>query len=128
MFLTLLKAKIHRATVTQADIDYEGSISIDAALIKAAGFLLHEQVDIYNITNGKRFTTYVIEAPADSGVIQINGAAAHLVTPGDLVIICAYAHMDKEEALQHTPTVVLVNEQNKIKEKDINSNEVRHHG
>ncbi len=117
MFLTLLKAKIHRATVTQADLDYEGSISIDAALIKAAGFLLHEQVDIYNISNGKRFTTYVIEAPEHSGMIQINGAAAHLVSPGDLVIICAYAHMSQEEAAIHRPTVVLVDEKNHVKEK-----------
>lgn len=117
MFLTLLKAKIHRATVTQADINYEGSISIDKSLIKAAGFFLHEQVDIYNITNGKRFTTYVIEAEEHSGIIQINGAAAHLVTPGDLVIICAYAHMDKEEAATHHPVVVLVDEQNRIKEQ-----------
>lgn len=117
MFLTLLKAKIHRATVTQADLHYEGSISIDKTLIAAAGFLLHEQVDIYNITNGKRFTTYVIEAEADSGVIQINGAAAHLVSPSDLVIICAYAHMDAVEAKEHHPVVVLVDEHNRIKEK-----------
>lgn len=115
MLLTLLKGKIHRATVTEADIDYEGSISIDRELIEAAGFLPFEQVDIYNITNGNRFTTYVIEAPAGSGQIQINGAAARLVAPGDLTIICAYVQMTEEEAKNHTPTVVMVDAINKVK-------------
>lgn len=115
MILTMMKGKIHRATVTQADLEYEGSVTIDTTLLQAANILPHEQVDVYNITNGERFTTYAITAPAGSGVICVNGAAAHLVAPGDKVIICAYATMDALEAEQHTPAVVLVDEQNRIK-------------
>ncbi len=115
MFLTLLKSKLHRATVTQADLDYEGSITIDRDLIDQAGFLLNEQVDVLDITNGNRLTTYVIEGERGSGVIGINGAAAHLVKTGDLVIICAYAQMDEKEAETFEPTVLLLDEQNKVK-------------
>lgn len=115
MILTLLKSKLHRATVTQADLDYEGSVTIDRDLIDQAGFLLNEQVDILDITNGNRLTTYVIEGERGSGVIGINGAAAHLVKEGDLVIICAYCQLDAEEAKNHVPTVLLLGDDNKIK-------------
>jgi len=115
MQLTLLKSKLHRATVTEADINYEGSISIDRTLMEAVGFLENEMVDIYDITNGERLTTYVIPAPHDSGTIGINGAAAKKVNTGDLVIICAYASMDENEAKNHKPKVLLMNENNKPK-------------
>ncbi len=115
MFLTLLKAKLHRATVTQADLDYEGSITIDADLIDKAGFLLNEQVDVLDITNGNRLTTYVIEGERGSGVIGMNGAAAHLIKTGDLVIICAYAQMSEDVAKDHKPIVLLLDENNKVK-------------
>jgi aspartate 1-decarboxylase len=112
MNLSMLKAKIHRATVTQTDLHYEGSITIDAALLETAGILPYEQVDVLNINNGKRFTTYAIEGERGSGVIGINGAAARLAQPGDLVIICAFAQFASEQASKHTPTIVFVNEQN----------------
>ena len=115
MMLTLLKSKIHRATVTQADLNYNGSISIDTDLMKASGILPFEQVDVLDITNGARITTYAIEAPAGSGTITINGAAAHLVNVGDLVIICAYASMSPEEAKKFEPTIILVDEKNRVK-------------
>ena len=113
MFVTLMKGKIHRARVTGADLHYEGSISIDPALIEAAGFLVNERVDIYNINNGARFSTYVIPAPHGSGEIGLNGAAARLALPGDLVIIVAYAQMSEAEAKSFTPRVVLVDEHNR---------------
>lgn len=116
MNLTLLKSKIHRATVTQADLHYNGSISIDTDLMKASGIIPFEQVDVLDITNGARLTTYAIEAPAGSGTITINGAAAHLVNVGDLVIICAYASMTQEEAAKHQPTIILVDEKNRVKQ------------
>jgi aspartate 1-decarboxylase len=108
MFLTLLKGKIHRATVTQCDLHYEGSISVDAALLDRAGILAHEQVDVLNINNGERFTTYAIPAPAGSGTIGVNGAAARLAQKGDLVIIVAYARMDEAQAKSFSPRVLLV--------------------
>lgn len=114
MRMTLLKSKIHRATVTEADLTYEGSISIDPKLIEAAGFFLNEKVDIYNCNNGERFSTYVIEGMP--GQICLNGAAARLVQRGDLVIIASYAEMEKEEALQHKPQVVFVDSKNHIKQ------------
>lgn len=117
MNLTLLKCKLHRATVTGSDLNYEGSISIDRALMDAAGLLPYEQVDILNINNGARFTTYVIEAPKGSGDIIINGAAARLVQKGDLVIICAFASMSPEEAKSFEPNVVLLAANNQIKAK-----------
>jgi aspartate 1-decarboxylase len=113
MQLTLLKGKIHRATVTQCDLHYEGSISVDAALMERAGILDHEQVDVLNINNGRRFTTYTIPAPAGSGTIGVNGAAARLAQKGDLVIIVAYARMDEAEAKSFTPRVLLVDGQNR---------------
>ncbi len=115
MNLTLLKSKLHRATVTQADLDYEGSITIDRDLMDQVGFIENEQVDVLDITNGNRLTTYVIEGKRGSGVIGINGAAAHLVNIDDLVIICAYAQMSQEEAKSFSPTVLLLDEQNKVK-------------
>jgi aspartate 1-decarboxylase len=115
MFLNLLKAKIHRARVTGADLNYEGSIAIDKNLITAAGFLIHERVEIYNITTGARFATYVIVAPAGSGTIALNGAAARLVQTGDELIICAYALMSEDEARAHTPKVVLIQDNNQMK-------------
>ncbi|MBY0532015.1 MAG: aspartate 1-decarboxylase [Xanthobacteraceae bacterium] len=115
MLLTLMKGKIHRAVVTGADLDYEGSIGIDRALMDAAGFLKNERVEIYNVSSGARFATYVIEEPSQSGAITLNGAAARLVQKGDHVIICAYAQMDEAEAKRFQPRVVLVDEQNRPK-------------
>lgn len=113
MQLTLFKAKIHRATVTEADLNYEGSISIDTDLLEAAGILIHEKVDVLNINNGERFTTYTIPANKGSGQIKINGAAARKVHVGDPVIIIAYASMSEEEAKKFKPTVVVVDKNNK---------------
>lgn len=115
MQLTLMRAKIHRATVTMADLHYEGSISIDTDLLDASGILLHEKVDVLNINNGQRFTTYVIAAEAGSGAIQVNGAAARLVQQGDPVIIICYASMSEEEARKFQPKVVLVDGNNRVK-------------
>jgi aspartate 1-decarboxylase len=115
MLLTLMKAKIHRAAVTQADLEYEGSISIDATLLRESGILPYEQVHVYDVNNGNRFITYAIEAPCDTGTICVNGAAARLVTPGDKVIIVSYAQMTTDEARQHQPRVLLVNDKNQIK-------------
>ena len=108
MLLTLLKGKIHRATVTQCDLHYEGSISVDSTLLERAGILPHEQVDVLNINNGNRFTTYAIPAASGSGTIGINGAAARLAQKGDLVIIIAYARMEEAEAKSWQPRVLLV--------------------
>lgn len=111
---TLLKSKIHRATVTDADLNYEGSVTIDTTLIQAANLVPYEQVDIYDITNGSRLTTYVIEGAADSGEICINGAAAHHVKPGDLVIIAAYARVSESELETFQPRIIQVNEHNQV--------------
>ena len=110
----MMKSKIHRATVTQADLHYVGSVTMDAALMEAADLLEGEQVAIVDITNGARIETYVIPGPRGSGVIGINGAAAHLVHPGDLVIIMSYAVLDDAEARALQPKVVHVDEQNRI--------------
>ena len=115
MLVTLMKAKLHRATVTQADLDYEGSIAIDADLLDAAGIFPHEQVDVLNITNGQRFTTYAIEAPRGSRVIGVNGAAARLVQKNDKVIVVTYGQLPEQEARQWSPTVVLLDDANEIK-------------
>jgi len=115
MLLTLMKAKLHRATVTQADLEYEGSIAIDRDLLDASGILPHEQVDVLNITNGARFTTYALEAPRGSKVIGVNGAAARLVQARDKVIVVAYCQMPAEEARNYAPTVVLLDDGNTIK-------------
>lgn len=113
MMLQMLKSKIHRATVTDADLNYEGSVSICPKLIEAAGLRIFETVDIYNINNGARFTTYVIQGK--SGEICLNGAAARMVHRGDLVIIANYAHYTEAEADKHAPKVVFVDEKNQIK-------------
>jgi aspartate 1-decarboxylase len=110
----MMKSKIHRATVTQADLHYVGSVAIDADLLDAADLLEGEQVAIVDITNGARLETYVIPAPRGSGIIGINGAAAHLVHPGDLVIIMSYAMLDDAEARRLKPRVVHVDEQNRV--------------
>lgn len=115
MILTLLKSKIHRATVTQCDLHYEGSITIDTDLLEASGILPYEQVDVLNINTGSRFTTYAIEGRRGSGIIGINGAAARLAQAGDQVIICCYARMDEAMAKTHDPSVVLMNPDNSIK-------------
>ena len=114
MLRTFLRSKIHRATVTQADLDYVGSITIDSNLLEAAEILPHEQVDVLNVTNGQRLTTYAIPGEAGSGIIGINGAAAHLVSPGDLVIIVCYAQYNESELKQHRPRVVLVDRDNRV--------------
>lgn len=111
----MLSAKIHRATVTQADLHYEGSITIDRSLMEAADILPHEQVHCWNVTRGTRFTTYALEGEPDSGVICINGAAAHLAGVGDLVIITAFVNLDDAEARTHQPRIILLDEQNRIK-------------
>jgi aspartate 1-decarboxylase len=113
MQITLLKCKIHRATVTDADLNYEGSISIDPALVDSAGLREFEKVEIYNCNNGQRFATYVIFGKP--GEVCLNGAAARLVHRGDLVIIAAYAAMDENEAATHKPRLVFVDEKNHIK-------------
>ena len=113
MFRTMLKSKIHRATVTQADLHYVGSVTIDADLMDAADLLEGEQVTIVDIDNGNRLVTYAITGARGSGVIGINGAAAHLIHPGDLVILIAYATLADAEARSHEPRVVFVDGQNR---------------
>lgn len=113
MNITLLKSKIHRATVTGADLDYEGSIAIDRGLLKVANLRQFERVDIYNCNNGERFSTYVILG--EPGQVELNGAAARKVLPGDEVIIAAYIQMTEVEAESFEPTVVLVNKDNSVK-------------
>ena len=115
MQLTMLKSKIHRAKVTDANLNYEGSITIDRDLMDQANMLLHEQVHIVNINNGARFETYVIEGERGSGTICLNGAAARLVQPEDLIIIIAYAQMSEDEAKGYEPVVVQVDENNKAR-------------
>jgi aspartate 1-decarboxylase len=109
---TFLRAKLHRATITAADLDYEGSISLDRALCRAAGLLEFEQVDVYDITNGARFTTYVIYG--EPSQVQVNGAAARLVQPGDRVIIAAYTELESAEIARHAPRIVLLGDNNRI--------------
>ncbi len=114
MMLTMLKAKLHRATVTGADLHYEGSIAIDRDLLDLSGVLPHEQVDVLNISTGARFTTYAIEAPRGSREIAVNGAAARLVEEGDKVIIVAYCQLPAEEARNYHPTVVVLGDGNEV--------------
>src|SRR5579859_1489248 len=116
MLRHFLLGKIHRATVTRADVDYVGSVTVDTALMEAAGFLENEKIDIYDVTNGARLSTYVIPGARGSGEIGINGAAAHLVRAGDLVILAAYGWMTAEEAFAHHPRVVHVDGANRISE------------
>ena len=114
MLLTLLKAKIHRASVTHAELHYEGSCAIDSRLLELSGIRENEQVHIFNVNNGHRFITYAIRAEAGSGIISVNGAAAHRAQPGDLVIIRAYGQMDEAEAVQYKPTLVYVDRENRL--------------
>lgn len=113
MKLNVFKSKIHRATVTHADVDYEGSVTIDTALMEAAEILPHEAVHIWNVTRGTRLMTYALQGPRHSGAICVNGAAAHLNQPGDLVILATFADMSPEEARCHTPVVVRVDAANR---------------
>lgn len=117
MLRMMLKSKIHRATVTQADLHYVGSVTVDEDLMAAADLLPGEQVAIVDITNGARLETYVITGEAGTGVIGINGAAAHLVQPGDLVILISYGQMDSAEAASYEPRVIFVDADNKVVEK-----------
>ncbi|MEJ2622591.1 MAG: aspartate 1-decarboxylase [Candidatus Thiodiazotropha sp.] len=114
MQLTVLKCKLHRACVTHSELDYEGSCAIDAELMKLAGIHEYEQIQIYNVTNGERFTTYAILAEVGSRVISVNGAAAHKAAPGDRVIICAYAGLDEAEMKGFKPSLVYLNEENQV--------------
>src|SRR5215467_11399388 len=107
MIRTMLQAKLHRARVTQAVLDYEGSCGIDEALLEASGILPNQYIEIYNVSNGQRFATYAIQAPRDSGEISLNGAAARLGCIGDLLIICAYSGYTEQELAQYRPRVVL---------------------
>lgn len=127
MILNMMKGKIHRATCTGADLSYNGSITVDPVLLEAAGILAHEQVDVLDIDNGARLTTYAIPSKKrGGGEVTINGAAAHLIQPGDLLIICAYAQMKPKEAKKHEPKVILVDAKNQIAKKSKKSEPGKH--
>ncbi|HEU4394299.1 MAG TPA: aspartate 1-decarboxylase [Planctomycetota bacterium] len=121
MLREMMKSKIHRATVTDAHLDYVGSLTVDADLMKAADLLVDEKVHVVNVNTGARFETYVIEGEAGSGTICANGAAARLVQPGDLVIVISYGHFDEEEVRRHRPRVVFVDASNRIVPADARS-------
>ena len=114
MRLTLLKSKLHRVTVTNVELGYEGSCAIDTELLDAAGIHEYERIEIYNVTNGERFATYAIRGEAGSGMISVNGAAAHKAAIDDIVIICTYAEMEEAEAARHKPKLIYVDERNNI--------------
>jgi aspartate 1-decarboxylase len=114
MQITLLKAKLHRACVTHSEVEYEGSCAIDGYLLDAARIQEYEQIHIYNITNGERLITYAIRAEGGSGIISVNGAAAHKAKPGDRIIICSYAQLSAHEAALHKPTLIYLNESNQV--------------
>jgi len=114
MYSTMLKAKLHRVSVTHAELDYEGSCAIDSDLLDMAGIHEYEQIHIYNINNGERFVTYAIRAEAGSGTISVNGAAAHKANPKDLVIICAYSAISKDEMANYKPRMIYFNEDNTV--------------
>ena len=114
MFIEVLKSKIHRVTVTEADLDYIGSITIDEELLEASGIIENQKVEIYNISNGERFATYTIAGERGSGIICLNGAAARCACVGDKIILMAYCQMTPEEAREHKPSVVFLGEGNKI--------------
>ncbi len=116
MLRVMLKSKIHRATVTEANLNYEGSLTIDANLLRLADILPYEMVHVYNVNNGERFETYAIEGEAGSGVMCLNGAAARKGHPGDLIIVTTFATYKAEELIHHTPKIVLVDERNRPKE------------
>ncbi len=115
MLRTLLKAKLHHARVTHSELEYEGSCAIDGVLLEAAGIAEYEQIQIYNMNNGERFVTYAIRAEDGSGIVSVNGAAAHKARPGDRVIICTYAALNAQEAAGFQPTLVYLDERNSIK-------------
>ncbi len=110
----MLKSKVHRARVTHSELDYEGSIAIDSRLLDAADIREYERVEIYNVTNGERFSTYAIRAEAGSGIVSINGAAAHKASPGDIVIVCTYAEYEEKELVVFKPRLVYVDAANRI--------------
>lgn len=112
----MLRAKVHRATVTETNLQYEGSLTLDASLMSAAGMVPYERIDVYNVNSGERFSTYLIPGEPGSGVACVNGAAAHLARKGDRIIIAAYALLEDAEIPRHRPTVVLVDPANRIKE------------
>ncbi len=114
MRLTLLKAKLHQARVTHSELEYEGSCAIDGRLLDTARIHEYEQIQIYNLANGERFTTYAIRAEAGSGIVSVNGAAAHKAKPGDRVIICAYADLEEREIARCKPTLVYLDKSNRI--------------
>ncbi|HFD81108.1 MAG TPA: aspartate 1-decarboxylase [Gammaproteobacteria bacterium] len=114
MQITLLKSKLHHARVTHSELEYEGSCAIDSALLEAADIREYEQIHIYNLANGERFSTYAIRAERDSGIISINGAAAHKAAPGDRIIICTYAVLDQQEAAGFHPRLVYLDAGNSI--------------
>jgi aspartate 1-decarboxylase len=114
MQITMLKAKLHRATVTHSELGYEGSCAIDGNILDLSGIREYEQIQIYNVNNGARFTTYAIRAEEGSGLFSVNGAAARLACPGDLIIVCAYAILDQKEAETHKPTLIYFNEKNQV--------------
>ncbi|WP_303902113.1 aspartate 1-decarboxylase [Thiohalomonas denitrificans] len=114
MFCTMLKAKLHRARVTHSELDYEGSCAIDGKLLELSGIREYEQIEIYNVTNGERFTTYAIRAEDGSGVISVNGAAAHKASPGDVTIICAYVALNQQELVSYKPKLVYLDEENSV--------------
>lgn len=116
MRLSMFKSKIHRATVTEANVDYEGSLTIDQDLLDAANMLAWEEVHVWDVDNGARLVTYILPGPRGSGMVCVNGAAAHLVKPGHKVILATFAVMEEEEARKHKPMVILVDEDNRIKE------------
>ena len=114
MLTTMLKAKLHRARVTHSELEYEGSCAIDGKLLEVSGIQEYEQIEIYNATNGERFTTYAIRAEDNSGLISVNGAAAHKANPGDIVIICAFVGLDEKELAAFNPKLVYLDETNSI--------------
>ena len=117
MLMTVCKSKLHRATVTEANVHYTGSITLDAELMKAAGLVPYEQVHVVDIDNGARFVTYCIEGPAGSGTVCVNGAAARLISAGDTVIVIAYAQVTPSELEGFAPRIVLLDERNRIREE-----------
>ena len=114
MLTTMLKAKLHRAHVTHSELEYEGSCAIDGKLLEASGIREYEQIEIYNVTNGNRFRTYAIRAEDGSGIISVNGAAAHKADPGDIVIICAYVRLNQQELVNFKPKLVYLDQDNNI--------------
>jgi aspartate 1-decarboxylase len=114
MQTTMLKAKLHRARVTHSELEYEGSCAIDGLLLERSGIREYEQIHIYNVNNGQRFTTYAIRAQEGSGIISVNGAAARLASPGDIVIICAYVGLNQNELIGYKPTLIYLGEHNQI--------------